>query len=155
MKKIIVLSGLVGILMLAGCGAPTEEEVGAVEEVQPAANQSISIHRQGDTIFSTATYDSAFKYVNKAVDTYGYRVTEKDKDKGYVKAVPAETKPLGTVGQPVLEVMLSDLRSNGIKAKVKVSVDGRYDKRMSEAVADRMVKRFIEILDQIAAQNRK
>lgn len=155
MKKAIVLFGLVGILMLAGCGAPTDEEVDAVDQVEPVANKTISIYRQGDTIFSTATYDSAFKYVNKAVDVYGYRVTKKDKDQGYVKAVPSKTKPLGTVGQPVLEVMLSDLRNDGIKAKVKVSVDGQYDKRMSEAAADRMVKRFIEILEQIAAQNRK
>jgi len=155
MKRVVMILGLVGVLMIAGCGAPTEDEVAAVKDVKAVENKSISIYREGNTIFSTATFDSGFKYANRAVEVYGYRVTEKNKSRGYIKAVPAKTKPLGSAGQPVLEVVLSDLRNDGVKVKVKVSVDGKYDKRMSEMTAKRMVDRFIEILNDIAAQNRK
>ncbi len=155
MKKLVLLFSAMALVMLSGCGGPvTNDEAQAASSVESASG-TVSVYRKGNTIFSNATYPSAFDYVVKAVDIYGYKTVAADKNSGYVKALPGKTSPLSSVDQPVTEINLTDMKLDGIKAEVKVSVNGKFDKAMSEMVAEKMVRRYIEIMNQLAARDNK
>ena len=156
MKKLLLVAGLIGALVLTGCGGSvSDEEVSAANTLKSASGDVVSISREGNTLLTSATYSSAFKFVGRAVNVYGYRVTVSDSAKGYVKAVPGKTKPLGVRNQPTLEIMVADLGNRGVRAEVIAAVNGVFDKKLSERAAAALVKRYIQILDEIAAQNRK
>ncbi len=156
MKKLLLVMGMIGALVLTGCGGPvSEDEVAAAQALKSSTGEVVSISRKGNTLMTSATYDSAFKFVGRAVDVYGYRTVASSKSKGYVKAVPGKTKPLGVKDQPTLEIMVANLGNRGVRAEVIAAVNGVFDKKLSERAAAALVKRYLQILDEIAAQNRK